>query len=192
MDARPRTERVPHAKRRPRSFPRARVIVAGAIATLAACGGGGTGVRPNVVLITLDTARADHLGCYGYERNTSPNLDRMAAESVLYLDATSTASWTLPAHASLFTGKFTSSHGARYDAEGPLLLTSGIRGPKSWDKYRARGLSPEETTLAQLLGRSEYATGAVIAGPWMKRVFGLDNNEFLRLALVLFHSLLRF
>ena len=71
--------------------------------------------RPNVVLITLDTTRADRLGVYGYSRRTSPNLDALARESVLYTSALATSSWTLPAHATLFTGKFTSSHGARYD-----------------------------------------------------------------------------
>ena len=129
--------------------------------------------RPNVVLMTLDTTRADHLGCYGYGRDTSPNLDRLADEAVVHERAYSTTSWTLPAHASLFTGKFTTSHGARYDAEGPLRLTSGIDGPEVWDNYRARGLSRGETTLASVLSEAGYATGAVVAGPWMKAVFGL-------------------
>jgi len=142
----------------------------------AACGGSASLERPNVLLITLDTTRADHLGCYGYGLETSPNLDRLAEQSVVYEHAISTASWTLPAHAALFTGKFTSSHGARYDPEGPLRLTSGIEGPAAWDGYRARGLSVEERTLAGLLGQAGYATGAVVAGPWMKRVFGLDRG----------------
>jgi arylsulfatase A-like enzyme len=134
----------------------------------------GKDARPNVLLVTLDTTRADHLGCYGYERDTSPNLDRLAATGLLFERAHSTSSWTLPAHASLFTGKFTASHGARYDPEGPLRLTSGITGPREWELYRVRGLAPGETTLAGVLADEGYATGAVVAGPWMKRVFGLD------------------
>ncbi len=132
--------------------------------------------RPNVLLITLDTTRADHMGCYGYQRPTTPVLDRLAAESVVYTHAISTSSWTLPAHASLFTGKFTTSHGARYDTEGPLRLTDGIDGPENWKDYRARGLSPSETTLAEILKEAGYVTGAVVGGPWMKKVFGLDKG----------------
>ncbi len=130
--------------------------------------------RPNVILITLDTTRVDHLGCYGGARPTSPALDRLAEESVLYRRAIATSSWTLPSHASLFTGKFTASHGARYDPEGPLRLKDAIPGPESWNRYRARGLSVGEVTLAGILRDAGYATGAVVAGPWMKRPFGLD------------------
>ena len=140
------------------------------------CSGGRRGTRPNVVLITLDTTRVDHLGCYGYRRRTSPNLDALAEQSVLYSRAIATSSWTLPSHASLFTGKFTTSHGARYDPEGPLRLKDAINGPASWDRYRARGLSADQRTLAQILKEAGYATGSVVAGPWMKRVFGLANG----------------
>jgi hypothetical protein len=78
--------------------------------------------RPNLLLISMDTTRADRLGLYGYQHDTSRNLDRLARESVLYTGALSTTSWTPPAHASLFTGKFPSSHGARFDPEGSLVI----------------------------------------------------------------------
>ena len=134
-------------------------------------------IRPrNLIVISVDTLRADHLGCYGYERDTSPAMDAFAARGTLFEDAYTTASWTVPAHASLFTGKFTTSHGARYDPEGPLKLTSGIEGPDDWDHYRARGLTTAETTLAGLLTDAGWRTGAVVAGPWMKRVFGLGEG----------------
>ena len=141
---------------------------------VAGCSEKRQGKRPNVLLITLDTTRADHLSCYGYFRQTSPNLDKLAAESVLYTRAIATSSWTLPSHASLFTGKFTSSHGARYDENGPLFLASAVSTASK--NYRARGLGPDELTLAGILKESGYATGAVVAGPWMKRVFGLDKG----------------
>lgn len=131
---------------------------------------------PNILLVTLDTTRADHLGCYGYDRDTSPNLDRLAEISAVYTRAYATSSWTLPTHASLFTGKYPTSHGAQYDPEGPLQLTQGIEGPDAWNQYRARDLSDEETTLAELLDRRNYRTGAVVAGPWMKKVFGLGKG----------------
>ncbi len=133
-------------------------------------------IQPNIILITLDTTRADRLGCYGYERNTSPNIDKIAAESVLYKKAIATSSWTLPSHASLFTGKFSSSHGATYDPNGPLRLLDAIEGPKEWNVFRARGLSQNELTLAQILKNAGYKTGAVAGGPWLKRVFGLDKG----------------
>ncbi len=132
--------------------------------------------RPNILLITLDTTRADRLGAYGYSKDTSPKLDALAAESVFYTRAVATSSWTLPSHASLFTGKFTRSHGARYDAEGPLRLLDAIDGQPSWEQYRARGLARDEVTLAQLLSEAGYETGAVIGGPWLKKVFGLDRG----------------
>jgi arylsulfatase len=147
--------------------------VALVVAALVGCGTEGRLARPNIVLITLDTTRADRLGCYGFRGNTTPHLDLFAAKAVVHTRAQSTTSWTLPAHASLFTGKFTSSHGARYDVEGPLRLSSAIDGPPGWDRLRARGLSPQERTLAQVLAEAGYATGAVVAGPWMKRVMGL-------------------
>jgi len=143
---------------------------------LSGCGGFGHKKRPNIILITLDTTRADHLGCYGYHRNTSPNLDKLAAESVLYTQAIATSSWTLPSHASLFTGKFTSSHGAQYDVNGPFNLVDAIEGPQSWKVHRARGLSPNELTLARILKDSGYATGAVVGGPWMKKIFGFGEG----------------
>jgi arylsulfatase A-like enzyme len=60
--------------------------------------------RPNVVLISIDTLRADHLGYEGYERDTSPNLDRLAARARRYREAFAPAPWTLPSHAALLTG----------------------------------------------------------------------------------------
>jgi arylsulfatase A-like enzyme len=132
--------------------------------------------RPDVVLVTLDTTRRDRLGCYGYSRPTSPNLDALAGRSVVFDRAVAASSWTLPSHASIFTGKLPSSHGADYHPEGPLRLTQAIEGPEEWAEYRASGLSPSEATLALLLREGGYDTAAVVGGPWMKRVFGLDRG----------------
>ncbi|MBI4004253.1 MAG: sulfatase [Candidatus Omnitrophica bacterium] len=68
--------------------------------------------RPNVLLIVMDTTRADRLSSYGYPRNTTPHLDRFAQEGVLFEQASATAPWTLPSHASLFTGLYVAQHGA--------------------------------------------------------------------------------
>lgn len=130
------------------------------------------GARPDIVLVTLDTTRADRLGLYGYPRPTSPNLDRLAEESLVFERAVSTSSWTLPAHASMFTGRIPSSHGARTDPEGDLLLSDGLE-EEGLPPYRASTLSDAEQTLAERLSDAGYATLGVAGGPWLKRVFGL-------------------
>jgi len=76
---------------------------------LSACGG--EAPRPHVILISIDTLRADHLSCYGYERETSPFLDRLAARGLLFERAFSSAPWTLPAHLTMLTGLFPDQHG---------------------------------------------------------------------------------
>lgn len=151
------------------------LLATGAL-TFGLTGCGNRSERPNVLLMTLDTTRRDRLGFYGCERPTSPRLDALAARSQVFSRAIAASSWTLPSHASIFTGKFPASHGAQYDPEGPLRLTAAIEGPKDWELYRARGLSPTEVTLAETLRAAGYRTSAVVAGPWLKRVFGLDRG----------------
>lgn len=75
--------------------------------------------QPNIVLIVLDTARSKSMSLYGYERPTTPNLERLAEKSIVYTNCWSTARWTLPSHASLFTGLYPSEHGV--NAENPVL-----------------------------------------------------------------------
>jgi len=70
--------------------------------------------QPNVLLIVLDTVRADHLSCYDYHRKTTPNIDAFAAEARLYKNVLSPSPWTLPSHASFFTGLPSSGHGCSY------------------------------------------------------------------------------
>lgn len=65
---------------------------------------------PNVILIVADTVRADHLSCYGYNRKTSPNIDALVKQGVLYENVFSAAEWSYPSHASIFTGKYPSFH----------------------------------------------------------------------------------
>jgi arylsulfatase A-like enzyme len=84
-------------------------------AALAGCGGepvAPADARPNVVLIVIDTLRADHLGAYGYARDTSPHIDALAARGVLFTRATAPSSWTRPSVASLLTSLLPSEHGA--------------------------------------------------------------------------------
>ncbi len=89
---------------------------------------------PNVLIIVLDTVRADHLSLLGYERATTLNLEHLAGQGVLFEFGISTSSWTLPAHASLLTGRFPFEHGAelhaydgRFPTLGEVLETRGYR-----------------------------------------------------------------
>lgn len=96
---------------------------------------------PNLALIVLDTLRADHLGCYGYERPTSPNLDRWAAEGGLYLHANSVATHTGPSHASMFTGMLPSEHGLMSAVSGMPTRMPTLAGVLSDAGYSTAGLT---------------------------------------------------
>jgi len=122
--------------------------------------------RPNVVLITLDTTRADHLGAYGYTKARTPNLDRFAAEGVLYEHAYATSSWTLPSHASILTGLLPMQHGAQTVPGKPV----GRLG------YGVRPLSDRFTTLAERFREAGYRTGAVVGGPALGRELGMSQG----------------
>ena len=93
---------------------------------------------PNVVLITLDTTRADHLGSYGHKGAETPNLDRVAAAGVRFERALSPVPLTLPAHASLMTGRYPFTHGVRNNGHFVCLMTANTRrrtrGP--WLRHR--------------------------------------------------------
>jgi arylsulfatase A-like enzyme len=75
--------------------------------------------RPNILFITLDTVRADHLSSYGYSLRTTPKLSRLARQGVLFENAIAPSSWTLASHASMFTGLLPHQHGAGYDVPMP-------------------------------------------------------------------------
>lgn len=110
---------------------------------------------PDVVVVVLDTVRAGNVASYGYERETSPELDAIAAEGALFVDATSPSTWSLPSHASLFTGRYPSSHGAH--AEHHYL----------------DGRFP---TLAEILQRSGYETFCFTANAWISDGLGLTRG----------------
>ena len=154
-----------------------RTVLTGALGLLLlACGGPPEG--PSIVLITLDTTRQDHLSCYGYERETSPNIDGLAAESAVYTNAYAVSSWTLPTHASIFSGRYPKSHGARYDPEGHVSVTPPVHqgDPSSAEEreVRVRMLAPTNGLLAQLLQERGYRTYGAVAGPWLKGDFKLN------------------
>ena len=118
------------------------------------------GATPNIVLITMDTVRADHLSCYGYQRLTTPNVDQLAREAVLYKNAYAASSWTLPSHASLFTGMYPSKHGAANSSETRSILK----------------LSDKNTTLAEVLSQKGYRTAGIIGGPYCASIYGIAQG----------------
>ncbi len=108
-----------------------------------------------VLLISIDTLRPDHLGAYGYARPTSPHLDAFAKQGIVFEDVTSAAPWTLPSHASLFTGMYPSHHG---------LASSEAK------------LSDSVATLATVLAANGFATAAVVNSNYLSPTFGLDRG----------------
>ncbi len=133
--------------------------------------------RPNILLITLDTTRADHLSCYGYGRKTTPNLDRLASEGRRFENMVAVSSWTLPTHASLFTGLFPSTHGAHFAEKGAVSLDQAIRDEAgTYADFRVNALPAEAVTLAEILKAAGYATGGIGSGPWLKTIFGLAQG----------------
>ena len=109
----------------------------------------------NLVVVILDCVRADHVGCYGYPRDTTPNLDAFAGESTQFLLDVSAGVWTLPSMASLLTGRYPSQHGVnRAD----------------------RRLDDQLATLPERLAEAGYRTAAFTANPHVGRTFGLDRG----------------
>ena len=115
-------------------------------------------IRPRlIILISIDTLRADHLSLYGYPRMTSPNLDLFALEGASFEDASSVAPWTLPAHASMLTGLYPMTHG---------VIEPGRKLPK------------DIPTLAKLLGDHGWRTAAAVNSAWLLRKTHELSREF--------------
>ncbi|OPZ16429.1 MAG: Arylsulfatase [candidate division BRC1 bacterium ADurb.BinA364] len=111
--------------------------------------------RPNILLISLDTLRASHLGMFGYERDTSPRLDDFAAEAALFARAYSPSSWTCPSHASVLTGVYPPAH---------QIESTTARLADGWP------------TLARLLKLAGYSTKAIVSGPMVDSAHGFDQG----------------
>lgn len=119
--------------------------------------------RPDILFLVLDTQRADRLSCYGYEQQTSPHVDAIAAEGSLFTQAVSAAQWTVPSHASMFTGLYPSEHGM----------------------VQSYSVMPKETaTLAERLQAGGYYTAGFCNNP----LVGVINNGLRRG----FHSFLNY
>lgn len=127
----------------PRARLRSRVVLAAALVLATACAR--QPARPNVLLVTIDTLRADHVGCYGFERDTTPNLDGLAEEGLRFTHAQAPRSKTTPSVTSVLTGLYPHEHGVR-DLASPL--------------------SPQVPLVQQRLSRAGWRTGAIV-GNWV-------------------------
>jgi arylsulfatase A-like enzyme len=116
---------------------------------------------PNVVLVTLDTLRADHLGLYGYFRDTSPNLDRLAAESIVFERCLAPAAVTLPSHLSLLTATHPLEHG---------VFGNLAHGARSF------AVSPRLRSFAEFLGEQGYARAAFVSAAPLKQWSGIQRG----------------
>ena len=112
-------------------------------------------VAPNILFISVDTLRQDHLGCYGYPRSTSPRIDEIARRGTVFETGVSTSSWTLPAHTSMLTGLYPAFHGLQDDGST---------------------LSSEIMTLGEALRESGYHTMGVVSHVYVSSEFGLDRG----------------
>ena len=109
-----------------------------------------------IVLISIDTCRADYLSCYGYQRKTTPNIDKLAEEGVLFENVISPVPLTLPAHSSMLTGTIPPWHGVHENHD-----------------YH---LGESNTTLAEILKERGFTTGAIVSAFVLDSQFGLDQG----------------
>lgn len=124
---------------------------------------GASGGPPNVVLIVVDTLRADRLGCYGYERPTSPVIDALASEGAVFLEARAQASWTAQSMVSMLSGRYLTSARDIFEADatalaeqfheagyrtlgsvGNVILSSELDFDRGFDRYSAKYSNPED------------------------------------------------
>ncbi len=130
-----------------------RRLLSGVLLILAACA---SDERPSILLVTIDTLRADHVGCYGAPGDPTPSLDRLAREGTLFELAVTTAPITLPAHVSMMTGLYPPGHGVRNN--GHVLPPDGA------------------VTLAQRLASEGYQTAAFVSAYVLSEPFGLSRG----------------
>ncbi len=115
--------------------------------------------RPNIVLVTIDTLRADHLGCYGYFRDTSPNIDALAKESVVFDQAYAVMATTLPSHASMLTARYPLEHG---------ILANLMHGGNAF------GWKEGMVSFAQVAKDAGYTTAGFVSAAPLKKQSGIS------------------
>jgi len=122
--------------------------------------------RPDVILIVIDTLRADHLGAYGYDRDTSPVLDAFARQNVKFNFAIATSPWTAPSVASVFTGLYPTVHG----------VVGHAPRRKAELRKEVAALDDELETLAEALKKAGYRTAGITANAWVADYLGFAQG----------------
>jgi len=159
-------ENLPEHPVRPGRRPALRCAVAAlcAVSTLVTPACADPPGRTSIVLIVVDTLRADHMSLYGYDRPTTPNLEELAGQGVVYERAFATAPWTMPSVASIVTGLLPSTHGAGrtyFDDQG---------------RQQAAGMHPEIRTVMQRLQEAGYATHGIGNAIYVNAGWGFDRG----------------
>jgi arylsulfatase A-like enzyme len=113
------------------------------------------GTKPNVILVSIDTLRSDHLGIYGYARDTSPNMDALARDGVVFMKAYVSAPWTLPSHVSMMTGLDCRRHRVYYENDR---------------------MDPRQPTLAWILKENGYYCAAFTGAAFVSSFFGFSHG----------------
>ena len=171
----------PHDRTAPDRVQRARrartpLLVAWSLG-LAACGGGvEEELPPNVVLITLDTLRADHVGCYGYFRDTTPALDELAEQCWIFERCLAPIAHTAPSHLSLLTGVYPYEHGVLTNSNLFRPGRDGTGAKKDTmvgDRFAASAGLNTFTALVRDIG---YGTGGFVSASPLKRVTGVAHG----------------
>jgi len=149
-------------------------IVAAAVG-LAGCGGPASqpdeaaNARPPIIVIVIDTLRADYLGAFGFDGPISPNLDALAEESVLFERCSSQAPWTTPSMAAMMTSLYPEAHGVRLAPDDPRRL-------QDWRRRWTPAIPESTTTLAESLHDRGYRTAAFVANPWLVKGLGFEQG----------------
>ena len=123
---------------------------------------------PNVLIMLIDTLRADHMGCYGYQRNTSPNMDRIAAGGIRMERAYATAPWTPPSITTIFSSLYPDTH--HVQKHSVFYGTTGIKDLQG--DVVVDGIH----TLAESFSSNGYQTAAFVCNPWITKKEGFDQG----------------
>ncbi|MDD5225716.1 MAG: sulfatase, partial [Candidatus Omnitrophica bacterium] len=124
----------------------------------------------NVIIFLIDALRYDHLGCYGYKRDTSPNIDALSQQSLVFTNVVAQATWTKPSVVSLFTSKYVKDHGVVSD-RGIDISSNLCPNCTAGDT-----LAPDTLTLTEILKANGYKTKALINNGVLNRKFGLEQG----------------
>lgn len=154
---------IPHATSRRPFYRRASSLALLSLA-LVACGDEKAERQPHVIVLSLDTVRADRFSCYGAPEGSTPRIDAFAEGADLYESCSATSSWTLPSHASMFTGLFAFEHGSHgFEVDGMI--------------DNVHPLHPDHVTFAEELAGFGYETAAFVANNvYLAKRYGLDQG----------------